>query len=81
MKSYKGTISFMLVCSVLLFNLFIFNSVLLVTTNMDVDRDGKWNSVLCNLCVVLMIVWVSNMYNWPIDTKKVEGHCFHFQIV
>lgn len=49
MKSYKGTISFMLVCSVLLLNLFIFNSVWLVTTNMDVDRDGKWNSVLCHL--------------------------------
>lgn len=64
MKSQQGTISFMSVCLVLLFILFIFSSMWMITKNMDVYMDGKWNSVLCNFYVVLMILWMSNMYRF-----------------
>ena len=56
MKCQQGTVSFMSVCSVFLFNFFIFSSIWMIIKNMDVDMDGKWNSVLCDFYVPLMIV-------------------------
>jgi len=53
----------------LLMGLLLFSGVWILTTNMNVDVDGKGLDILCSLCVLLMIAWMSKVYRFITEWK------------
>ena len=78
-KHDMGTIYF--ICSILIFNFLLINSVLLVLTILNVNLVENGINVLNNVSVMLIVVMLSQMHRfqeeWTSDMGQVRRTCPH----